>query len=70
MNGNKVSRRGCCWRYNLEIVQLTSISMPVCAVDVHRDELTNLASDARLPCETQYVLAALLAETRWYGTFL
>eukprot|EP00965_Chrysotila_dentata_P085311 2814804-Pleurochrysis_carterae.AAC.1 len=65
-----MSHRGCGRRCDLEIVQQTSISYAVCALDVHRDALTDLLHDARLPCETQYVLAPSLAETLLNGTFL
>eukprot|EP00965_Chrysotila_dentata_P049418 1638346-Pleurochrysis_carterae.AAC.1 len=39
--------------------------MAVCAVDVQRDALFDVATDARLPCETQYILGASLAETHF-----
>eukprot|EP00965_Chrysotila_dentata_P072111 2382544-Pleurochrysis_carterae.AAC.1 len=70
INGTTLSRRSCARRCDIEIVQLRSVSYGVCAFDVHQDSLTDVANYARLPCETQYILAASLAETHWHATFL
>eukprot|EP00965_Chrysotila_dentata_P064089 2121919-Pleurochrysis_carterae.AAC.1 len=39
--------------------------MAVCAVDVQRDELFDVATDAKLPCETQHIMGASLVETHF-----